>query len=84
MDVKIEPSWKKELTDEFMKPYFETLIQFVKSEYAAHPTSIFPKGNQIFKAFDGQYGMEKALITNGFYTVVIDSSEFKKFEAHGD
>ena len=39
---------------------------------------------QIFKAFDGQYGMEKALITNGFYTVVIDSSEFKKFEAHGD
>ena len=39
---------------------------------------------QIFKAFAEDYGMEKALITNGFYTVVIDSSEFKQFEAHGD
>ena len=52
MDVKIESSWKKELSDEFTKPYFESLIQFVKSEYQAHPNAVFPKGNQIFKAFD--------------------------------
>lgn len=52
MDVKIEPSWKKELADEFEKAYFKSLTDFVKSEYAAHPNSTFPKGNEIFKAFD--------------------------------
>lgn len=52
MEVKIEPSWKEELSSEFEKDYFQTLIQFVKSEYAAHPNAIFPKGNEIFKAFD--------------------------------
>lgn len=52
MEVKIEPSWKEELSSEFEKDYFQSLIQFVKSEYAAHPNAIFPKGNEIFKAFD--------------------------------
>ena len=33
VDVKIEPSWKELLKDEFEKPYFSELIQFVKSEY---------------------------------------------------
>ncbi|MDB2656838.1 uracil-DNA glycosylase [Crocinitomicaceae bacterium] len=52
MQVTIEPSWKKALENEFSKPYFESLASFVKSEYQRYPESIFPKGNQIFRAFD--------------------------------
>lgn len=49
MDVKIEDSWKTILKDEFEKPYFLDLIDFVKREYASH--EIFPKGRDIFNAF---------------------------------
>ena len=52
MEVKIEDSWKKELAGEFDKSYFQSLIQFVKQEYTAHKNGVFPKGNEIFKAFD--------------------------------
>ena len=52
VQVTIEPSWKKALGNEFSKPYFESLVDFVKSEYSKHPESVFPKGNQIFRAFD--------------------------------
>lgn len=52
MEVDIEKSWKKELSEEFDKPYFTQLVQFVKSEYASRPGKIFPKGSQIFRAFD--------------------------------
>ena len=52
MDIKIEDSWKKVLKNEFEKPYFKELIHFVKDEYQKYPGSIFPKGNQIFRAFD--------------------------------
>jgi len=50
MDVKIEQSWKEKLADEFEKTYFSDLVQFVKNEYATK--TIYPKGNQIFNAFD--------------------------------
>lgn len=50
MLVKIHPSWEQELATEFGKPYFEQLISFVKSEYATK--RCFPKGNEIFSAFD--------------------------------
>ena len=33
MDVKIEPSWKVQLQEEFGKPYFAELTQFVRQEY---------------------------------------------------
>ena len=33
MDVRIEPSWKQQLQEEFDKPYFEKLVTFVKDEY---------------------------------------------------
>ncbi len=52
MEVKIEASWKDQLSNEFEKDYFKSLIEFVKSEYATHKDGIFPKGNEIFKAFD--------------------------------
>ncbi|MDR2843092.1 MAG: uracil-DNA glycosylase [Candidatus Symbiothrix sp.] len=50
MDVKMEASWKAHLASEFEKPYFSTLVDFVKHEYSTHV--IYPKGNQIFNAFD--------------------------------
>ncbi len=50
MDVKISPSWKARLIQEFEKPYFTQLISFVKSEYQNQ--TIYPPGNEIFRAFD--------------------------------
>jgi uracil-DNA glycosylase len=50
MDVKMVPSWKARLTDEFEKPYFTSLIEFVKQEYRTQ--TIFPPGKEIFRAFD--------------------------------
>jgi uracil-DNA glycosylase len=50
MDIKMQDSWKPVLNEEFEKPYFNELIAFVKSEYATKVC--YPKGNQIFSAFD--------------------------------
>lgn len=50
MLVKINASWQKYLQAEFDKPYFHGLTQFVKEEYSQH--NCFPKGNEIFAAFD--------------------------------
>lgn len=51
MDVQIAPSWKRLLQHEFDKPYFEDLVQFLKTEKAAHKI-IYPKGKDIFNAFE--------------------------------
>ena len=50
MHVKIHPSWKEVLENEFEKTYFNSLIDFVKDEYAHH--TCYPKGSHIFSAFD--------------------------------
>lgn len=50
MQVNIHPSWKSVLSEEFEKPYFKNLIDFVKTEYSEH--TCYPKGSQIFSAFD--------------------------------
>ena len=50
MDVKIESSWKEVLKEEFEKPYFKNLVEFVKSEYETQ--KVFPPGKQIFLAFE--------------------------------
>ena len=50
MNVKIENSWKQELSDEWAKDYFVGLTDFVRNEYATK--QIFPPGNQIFAAFN--------------------------------
>jgi uracil-DNA glycosylase len=51
MDVKIEPSWKTVLKDEFTKPYFEQIVHFLKTEKMAGKT-IYPPGPLIFNAFE--------------------------------
>lgn len=52
MEVNIESSWKAALSAEFEKPYFSQLSQFVRTEYQKYPGQIFPKGGQIFRAFE--------------------------------
>ena len=49
MDVKIEQSWKSHLADEFQKPYFRQLTEFVRQEYQT--TTVYPAGKHIFNAF---------------------------------
>jgi uracil-DNA glycosylase len=50
MDVKIEQSWRDQLAEEFEKPYFKKLVQFVRTEYSQN--TCYPKGSEIFAAFD--------------------------------
>lgn len=50
MDIRIEEGWKKGLADEFEKPYFSTLTEFVRNEYKSH--TIYPPAKLIFNAFD--------------------------------
>jgi uracil-DNA glycosylase len=50
MDVKIEPSWKIRLKEEFLKDYFNKLTGFVRDEYQKY--RIYPPGREIFSAFD--------------------------------
>ncbi len=49
-DVQIATDWKELLATEFNKPYFNSLIDFVKDEYKNH--ACYPPGKQIFNAFD--------------------------------
>lgn len=50
MDVKIENSWKEALKDEFEKPYFAALCDFVRQEYKT--STIYPPASLIFNAFN--------------------------------
>jgi len=50
MQVRIEKNWGKILFNEFQKPYFEQLTNFVRQEYATR--KIFPPSRLIFNAFD--------------------------------
>ncbi len=50
MKVDIEKSWRNILNEEFKKPYFTDLIDFVKDEYKNN--QVFPPGRQIFNAFN--------------------------------
>jgi uracil-DNA glycosylase len=50
MDVKIEPTWKSKLKDEFEKEYFIKLTEFVKEEYKTN--TIYPPASLIFNAFN--------------------------------
>ncbi|MGV3630904.1 MAG: uracil-DNA glycosylase [Bacteroidota bacterium] len=48
--IAIEESWKHVLEDEFSKPYFLELKEFLVREKQQH--TIYPKGTQIFSAFN--------------------------------
>lgn len=48
--IDIEPSWHEVLKDEFEKPYFAGLVQFVKLQYKNFVC--YPPGKLIFNAFN--------------------------------
>ena len=50
MDVRIDESWKTVLAEEFEKPYFKTLTDFVRQEYSTR--AVYPPAKLIFNAFD--------------------------------
>lgn len=50
MEVAIETQWKTKLDVEFKKPYFEKLVNFVRSEYLTQ--TIYPAPKSIFRAFE--------------------------------
>ena len=45
----IENDWLAELGEEFNKPYYKALYEFVKTEY--NTAQIFPPADDIFNAF---------------------------------
>ena len=50
-NVKIEPSWKAALANEFEQTYFDIIVHFLKNEKAAGK-EIYPPGSLIFNAFE--------------------------------
>lgn len=50
MKVNIAESWRKYLEEEFLQPYFEVLVDFVKTAYRHHP--VYPPAKEIFRAFE--------------------------------
>ena len=50
MQVNIAEPWKNILQKEFEKPYFKSLVDFVKKAYSQ--SVCYPKGTEIFAAFD--------------------------------
>lgn len=50
-DVRLHPSWLTHLAGEFEAPYMQTLRAFLRAEKARRKV-IYPKGGEIFAAFD--------------------------------
>lgn len=50
-NIKIEESWKNVLNEEFDKPYFKNIANFLRKEKGAGKT-IYPPGPLIFNAFN--------------------------------
>lgn len=51
MNVEIENSWKVALEPQFNLPYFQNIVQHLKTEKQAKKV-IYPEGKNIFKAFE--------------------------------
>lgn len=63
-DVKIHDSWKKELADEFTKPYFLGIKNYIVSAKKEGKT-IYPPGSKIFNAFDSTLFEEVKVVIVG-------------------
>ncbi len=50
MNVRIDPTWRDALADQWDMPYFETLTDFVRQRYRT--TTVYPPASKIFAAFD--------------------------------
>lgn len=49
-EVKIDPTWKKALKEEFKKDYWIDLTKSVREQYET--TTVYPPAKSIFRAFD--------------------------------
>ncbi len=49
-DIKIDTSWKHALENEFTKPYWDSLTESIRSQYATK--TVYPPARNIFRAFD--------------------------------
>lgn len=52
MNVRIDPSWRDVLADEFDKPYFKLLTDRVRADYSNPSLRVYPPARNIFAAFD--------------------------------
>ena len=52
MTVKLQESWKTRLADEFDKPYFKALADFVRMQYTAKGKTVYPAPKNVFAALD--------------------------------
>lgn len=50
MEIRIDPSWRNILNKEWEAPYFASLADFVRKQYAS--TTVYPPAGKIFAAFD--------------------------------
>jgi len=75
MEVRIEQSWKNILGEEFEKPYFKTLTDFVRKEYAT--TTVYPRAGHIFNAFD------KTPFENVKVVIIGQDPYHEPMQAHG-
>ena len=50
MNINLDSSWKKELENTFIEPYFLELVSFIKEEYSSY--TCYPSGKNIFAALD--------------------------------
>lgn len=50
MHVRIDPTWKEALTQEFTKPYWEILTTDLRKQYLT--TTVYPPAKNVFRAFD--------------------------------
>lgn len=48
--IRLEPSWKNVLKEEFDKSYFKELSTFVRDEYLSN--KVYPPPKEVFRAFD--------------------------------
>ncbi|MFK7899505.1 MAG: uracil-DNA glycosylase [Cyclobacteriaceae bacterium] len=49
MSIQIEASWKKAMSEEFEKDYFNSLTSFMKKE--VQEQTVYPPGDKVFNAF---------------------------------
>ena len=50
MNVRIDPTWREALADQWNMPYFESLTDFVRERYRT--ATVYPPASKIFAAFD--------------------------------
>jgi len=47
MDVKIHPTWKEALSEEFNKPYWHTLAETIRTQYLSD--TVYPPSSNVFR-----------------------------------